>query len=137
MAGLARENNQPATLVLVCPGFVIEITPAQVHMHLHDDVSAGKLLTVTVGEPGAHGAGMTGTQAWGAPRAAMTSGLVGAVHIPNGGMLAMGAKSIIVAAGVGAVTVGADVALNVEGAAPKLHCIIAPLTTSCPIQTHY
>jgi hypothetical protein len=56
------------------------------------------------------------------------------VHIPNVGMLDMGAKSMIVAAGVLAVTVGAEDALNVAGAAPKVQAIMAPVTTSCPIQ---
>jgi hypothetical protein len=66
--------------------------------------------------------------------AAATCGLLGDEHIPNAGILDIGAKSIIVAAGVVALTVGADVALNVAGAAPKVQAIIAPVTTSCPIQ---
>jgi hypothetical protein len=37
----------------------------------------------------------------------------------------------MVAAGVDAMTVGAEVALSAAGAAPKLHAIMAPVTTSC------
>ena len=37
---------------------------------------------------------------------------------------------MIVAAGVDAITVGADVAFNDAGAAPKLHVIMAPVTTN-------
>jgi hypothetical protein len=55
------------------------------------------------------------------------------VHIPNAGIFSMGAKSIIVAAGVVHVVVGAEVATSEAGAAPKVHCIIAPVTTSCAI----
>ena len=120
---------------------MIEITPAQLHMHLESEVRAGLPLMVTVGEPGAHGALVAGTQGWGVrtPKAAAvadaTCGLAMEVHIPNVGILDIGAKSIIVAAGVVAVTVGADVALSVAGAAPKVQVIMAPVTTSCPIQS--
>ena len=48
-------------------------------------------------------------------------------------MLLIGAKSIMVAAGVPQVVVGAEVAFNVDGATPKVHCNIAPVTTSCAI----
>jgi hypothetical protein len=42
----------------------------------------------------------------------------------------MGAKSMIVAAGIPpASVVGALSAIRLEGAAPKLHVIIAPVTT--------
>jgi hypothetical protein len=108
-------------------------------MHLHDAVRAGKLLMVTVGEPGVHGV-VTGMQGWGvktpkaAAVAAATCGLLGDMHIPNVGMLDMGAKSIIVAAGVPQVVVGAEVALSTAGAAPIVHIICAPVTTSCPIR---
>ena len=109
------------------------MTPAQAHIHFEVEFNAGLPPMVTVGEPGAQGPVILGTHAWGAPWAAITSGLVGAEHIPNGGMLLIGLKSIIVAAGVPQVVVGAEVAFNVAGAAPKLHCNIAPVTTSCAI----
>ena len=90
----------------------------------------------TVGEPGAHGAGVTGTHGMGVrtPRAAAvaaaTVGFDGELHMPNGGMFTMGALSMIVAAGgppastwlVGKTT-------RLLGATPKLHCIIAPIQT--------
>ena len=118
---------------------MIEIWPAHAHIHLHDAVRAGKLLIVTVGEPGVHGATVLGMHGIGVktPNAAAvaeaTCGLARELHIPNVGMLVMGAKSLIVAAGVVAVTVGADDALNAAGAAPKVQAIMAPVTTSCPI----
>ena len=71
-----------ATLVLTVPGIVIVITPNQVHRHLDVLLSAGILPIITVGEPGAHGAGMTGMQGAGVstPAAAavflITSGFV-------------------------------------------------------------
>ena len=68
----------------------MEITPAQVHMHLLVLFSAGMPRTSTVGAPGAQGAGITGTHVCGTPNAAITAGFVGALHIPNGGMLVIG-----------------------------------------------
>ena len=82
---------------------------------------------------------MLGTQGIGvktpnaAAVAAATWGLDGEEHIPNVGMLLIGAKSITVAAGVVHVVVGAEVAMSEAGAAPNVHCIIAPVTTSCAI----
>ena len=122
-----------ATFVVVCPGCVIEITPPQLHMHFEVEFNAGLPPMLTVGEPGVQGLAITGTHAWGTPRAAATSGLLADVHIPNGGMLLIGAKSIMVAAGVVHVVVGAEVAINEDGAAPNVHCNIAPVTTSCAI----
>ena len=66
------------------------MVPPQVHRHLQLSFRAKGLLSETVGEPGSQGAGMTGTQGTGTPPAAMTAGLVGALHMPNGGMLTMG-----------------------------------------------
>ena len=109
------------------------MTPPQLHIHFDVEFSAGLPPMVTVGEPGVQGLAITGTHAWGTPRAAATSGLLADVHIPNGGMLLIGLLSIIVAAAVPQVVVGAEVAFNVAGAAPKVHCIIAPVTTSCAI----
>lgn len=60
---------------------------------------------ITVGAPGAHGAGVTGTQGMGvntpkaAAVAAATVGLEGELHIPKGGMLTIGLPSMMVAAG--------------------------------------
>ena len=72
------------------------MTPAHVHMHLLVSFKAGRLLMSTVGEPGTHGAAVAGTQGAGvgtpeaAEVAAITAGFVGALHIPNVGMLTMG-----------------------------------------------
>ena len=43
------------------PGSIL-ICPPQVHISLHESVRAGFFPTITVGEPGAHGAEVTGTQ---------------------------------------------------------------------------
>jgi hypothetical protein len=81
----------------------------------------------TVGEPGVHGAGRTGTHAMGVstPNAAavaeITSGFVGELHIPNEGTLTIGILSMIVAAGVPVRTWFAGRTISDAGAAPKLH----------------
>lgn len=75
---------------------VIEITPVHKQRQVLVSFSAGMLPIITVGEPGIHGAGIAGTQGIGVktPAAAVvaviTAGLVGELHIPNGGMLTMG-----------------------------------------------
>jgi len=82
------------------------MTPAHVHSSLDSEFSAGMFPISTVGEPGTHGAGKTGTHAMGVstPNAAavaeITTGFVGALHIPNEGTFTIGTLSIIVAAGV-------------------------------------
>jgi hypothetical protein len=45
-----------------CPGFTISIIPAQLHRHFDISFRAGTLPIRTAGEPGDHGAGVTGTQ---------------------------------------------------------------------------
>ena len=92
----------------------------------------------TVGEPGVHGAGITGIQGCGVktPRAAAvaaaTCGLDGVIHIPKGGMLAIGMLSAIVAAICPLVCTGCPlgIGLNELGAAPKLHISVAPMHTT-------
>jgi hypothetical protein len=111
---------------------VIEITPAQVHMHLLVLFRDGMPPIVTVGEPGVHGAVVTGTHGTGLPKAAMTAGFVGAVHIPNGGILTIGLKSMMFAAGVpSAVVRFTGSTIKLDGAIPKLHARIAPIFTCC------
>jgi hypothetical protein len=51
------------------------------------------------------------------------------MHIPNGGMLVIGAKSMILAAGAVALVLLVGKTLRVEGAMPKLHIIMAPVVT--------
>jgi len=107
-------------------------------MQLHiDELSrAGNPPFVTVGEPGAHGAAVAGIQGIGVstPNAAAvalaTTGFAGDMHIPKGMIFTMGAKSMIVAAGIDDVeVVGADVATSVLGAIPNVHISIAPVQT--------
>lgn len=114
------------------------ITPPQAHIHLEVLFRAGKLLIRTVGEPTIQGAGVTGTQGPGVKNTGggrRLDGLAGELHTPKGGMLAIGAKSIIVAAiGPPAITGSPlGIAMRDEGATPKVHCINAPVTTCCAI----
>ncbi len=118
------------------PGKVIEISPAHMHMSMSSSTRAGNPPTVTVGEPGAQGAAVAGMQGWGvstpnaAAVAAATCGLAIDMHIPKVGILSIGAKSIMVAAGISeVVTVGAEVAFKTAGATPNVHIIIAPVQT--------
>src|SRR5258708_1715503 len=106
-------------------------------MHLDVLLSPGMPRTSTVGEPGAQGAGMTGTQCMGvkspsaASVAAATVGLASDWRIPNGGILAIGPLSIIFAAGgPWPRTVGTST-ISELGAAPKLQAIMAPIETCC------
>jgi hypothetical protein len=90
----------------------------------------------TVDDPGAHGAGVSGIQGIGvktpaaAVVAAATSGLEGALHIPKVGMFTVGALSMMVAARVCAMTLFCGRTIRELGAAPKLHCSVAPMHTS-------
>jgi hypothetical protein len=63
----------------------------------------------------------------GTPRAAavseITSGFVGAMHIPNVGMFSIGTKLFIVPAGVPVMTLLAGSTARTAGAAPNVHCI--------------
>jgi hypothetical protein len=115
---------------------MIEITPPQVHINFEVSSRAGILPSSTVAAPGAHGAGVTGTQGMGVrtPAAAdvalATAGLASEVHMPKGMILTIGTLSIILAAGILLVIVwffGSKV--NVDGANPKEHCSIAPRQT--------
>ncbi len=73
------------------------ITPPQVHMHLQVLFKAGVPPIITVGEPGAQGAVVTGIHGCGvstpdaAAVAEATCGLDGVVHMPKGAMFIMGA----------------------------------------------
>jgi hypothetical protein len=102
-------------------------------MQFKVDVSfrAGALARITVGEPGAHGAGVIGTQGMGvstpsaAVVAAATAGLAGQVHMPKGGMLTIGTWSRMLAAIIEPVTMGLGVALSMLGTRPKVQVIEA------------
>lgn len=111
-------------------------------MHFEELFNAGLFPINTVGEPGNHGAGITGKHGMGvstpnaAAVAAATIGFARLLHIPNGGMFTKGLLSIIVAAGdppANVLSVGSTT--RELGASPKLHCIMAPATTSWPISS--
>jgi hypothetical protein len=116
------------------------MTPPQLHMHLELLFRAGILATSTVGEPGAHGAAVTGMQGIGVrtPRAAAvaaaTIGLAGELHIPNGMMFIIGLLSIILAIGMEVMTRFIGSTFKVPGVAQKLHCSMAPPQTSIPME---
>jgi hypothetical protein len=106
------------------------------HMHLEVLLSAGIPPIMQVGEPGAQGAAVAGMQGIGvrtpkaAAVAAATIGLAMDMHMPKGGILTIGAKSIMLAAGVVAVVMLIGSTESAEGAIPKEHIIIAPAVTS-------
>src|SRR5687767_14526533 len=107
-------------------------------MQLLSDVRAERLATLTVGDPGVQGAGITGVHAPGvltpeaAAVAAMTVGFSSAVHIPNEGTLAIGLMSATVATGwLLELTrgVGRTTSLVVPGGTAFEHASVAPFTT--------
>src|SRR5215211_3926741 len=89
-------GNHGTVTVVAIPGAVTVMTPPHWHRQVQVELRAGWPLISTVGEPGIHGAVVTGMHGWGvsvpmaAAVAAATCGLLGVVHIPKGGMLAMG-----------------------------------------------
>jgi hypothetical protein len=121
------------------PGLVICITPAHMHIHLLVLFKVGMLASSTVGAPGTHGAGVLGMHGMGvntpkaAAVAAATVGFAGELHIPNGKIFTIGLLSIIFASGVPVKTMLAGSTISELGAAPKLHCSIAPIQTCCAI----
>lgn len=66
------------------------MAPPQLHMSLEELSRAGFPFIITKGVPIIHGEVVMGTQAWGIPRAAATSGLEGVVHNPKGIMFKRG-----------------------------------------------
>jgi hypothetical protein len=91
-------------VALIWPGMETVMVPPHAHMQVHSSVSAGAPPIITDVDPGVHGV-VTGTHGIGVstPMAAVvalaTSGLAGDMHMPKVAMLAMGAQSVIVAAG--------------------------------------
>ena len=79
-----------------CPGVTNSITPAQTHISWDVSSSAGVLHNITVVCPGSQGAGVIGMHGTGvgvpkaAAVAAITKGLAGDLHIPNGGTFTKG-----------------------------------------------
>lgn len=126
--------------MVTSPGLVIEIVPPHVHMHMPESFSAGMLPINTVGEPGVQGAGITGTQGTGVstPRAAVvaaaTAGFAGLLHIPKEGILYY--RDVVHDVRSRLVPIRSQPVGNttkVDGEAPKLHCITAPITTGIAI----
>jgi hypothetical protein len=118
------------------PGITL-ICPVQLHISLHASVKAGFFPTNTVGEPGVHGAVMTGTQGMGvktpiaADVALATVGLDKELHMPKGMMFFIGTLSMIVPTGfLPAITRFSGVTTKILGAAPKLHWSCAPAVTN-------
>jgi hypothetical protein len=83
-------NPDHGTVTVIWPGWTIEMTPPQVHMHLELLLRAGIFLRRTLGEPGAQGLDVTGTQGAGvgvpnaAAVAAATAGFVWVMHMVKG-----------------------------------------------------
>lgn len=100
------------------------------------ELSAGIPPTSAVGEGGAQGATVTGTQGTGvstpcaAEVAEATVGFESVVHMPKGGMFAIGLKSMMFAAGTPPTRVRlAGGTMSAEGATPNEHMSCAPITT--------
>ncbi len=102
------------------PGAVIVMTPPHMHIAVHPVCSAGCPLTVTLAAPGVHGDVVAGTHGAGvntpslAAVAAATTGLDIVPHVPNVGMLTIGANAWMFAASVPAVT-GVPIGTTVNG----------------------
>ncbi len=124
-----------ATFDFVEPALLNEIIPPHAQLALHASLSAGILRTMTVGEPGAHGAGMTGMHGIGvstpnaAAVAAATCGLDGLLQTPNGGMFTIGLLSMMLPAGLNS-PLTFPTTTNVDGAIPNVHDIEALIVTS-------
>jgi hypothetical protein len=105
-------------------------------MHMLGAVSAGLPPMIVRGATGVHVPTGTGTHGIGVstPSAAAvadaTDGFANELHMPNGGMLAPGTTSAIVAAGLPSmITRLVGITFNVDGAMPKLHASIAVAVT--------
>lgn len=118
-----------------CAGATTWITPPHAQVSFEEFCRAGIDPISTVGEPGAHGAGVTGMHGIGvsAPRAAAvaaaTIGLAIELHCPKGMMLTIGAQSMMLAVGAPHITRFAGSTCNADGATPKLHCSVVPEVT--------
>jgi hypothetical protein len=110
-------------------------------MHVEALLRAGMPPIITVAEPGVHGAVVTGTHGMGVrtPKAAVvaeaTVGLAMEEHMPKVGIFTIGLLSMMLAAGIApAMVLFAGKTIRAAGATPKVHIIIAPLTTSGGIE---
>ena len=111
------------------------ITPPQLHISFDELFKVGILPNSTFGLPGIQGAMVIGIQGIGvktpsaAAVAAATIGLAGLIHIPKGKIFINGLLSIILAAGMVAITRFTGKTTRLEGAAPKEHFRLAPIQT--------
>jgi hypothetical protein len=121
------------------PGLEMLIKPPHAHIVVQAECSAGWPSTMTLAAPGVHGDVVTGTHGAGvnapslAAVAAATVGFDMVPHIPNVGMLTIGAKAWMLAAGVSQVTgvpVGTTVSGTGRGGIAIEHEINAPVLTS-------
>ncbi len=109
------------------------------HISLELSLRAGMFPTITVGEPGAHGAVVTGMQGMGVntPDAAdvadATEGFASDLHIPNDMIFAIGILSMMLAIGIAVITLFLGRTIREPGVIPKLHFSIAPLHMIKPI----
>jgi len=121
-------------LSVTSPGKLTEIIPPQLHISFEELFSEGMPRSMQTGQPGAHGAAVTGTQGMGVstPKAAAvaeaTVGLARLLHMPKVATFAIGLLSMIFAAGVVARMVGMSTERG-TGATPKEHCSMAPVAT--------
>lgn len=120
----------------ICPSVVKEICPPHMHTLQLERINAGCPCTNTWGLPGIQGEVMAGMHGIGvntpiaAEVAAATVGLDRVLHMPKGMMFTMGAKSMIFPLGtLLSISVRPGLAINDEGAMPKVHVMIAPVTT--------
>jgi hypothetical protein len=125
----------------VVPGIFIWMTPPYAQLHVEASVRAGLPPTLVCGDPGTHGAGMTGRHAPGVstPKAAAVwaavIGFARLEHTPNGGMFTNGFLSMIDAIGFfSAITLAIGRTFKVDGATPNEHCSIAPVATGFPMR---
>lgn len=115
------------------------IIPPHVHINFELLLRDGIPATRTVGEPGIHGAVVTGMQGMGvstpiaAAVAAATVGFEGEMHIEKGRILTKGLLSMILAIGIAVLTLFKGRTVNELGDTPKLHLSIAPPHTAIPI----
>jgi hypothetical protein len=120
------------TFIVNCPGTINSIIPPHVHISFELLFSAGIPPTRTVGEPGIHGAVVTGIHGIGvntpnaAAVAAATVGFAGEVHMPKGMIFTNGLLSMIFAIGIAVLTLLIGRTFKEPGANPKLHFSIAP-----------
>ena len=125
--------------MFIVPGLLMDIAPPQLHISLDELLSAGLPPIITVGEPGAQGAVVTGMQGIGvsapiaAAVAAATVGFARDLHIPNGITLTIGLLSMIVAIGMLVTVRFSGRTFNTDGVIPNGQESIAPPHTQNPI----